>query len=101
MLTLPAVVPPAVLSWPGLVDTYLNYMNKEVTEHKKQLDATAIKVFKTIFTAADNADRCGKPRVHPDGTACAHLTAAPICQRLHHYQPPATSRQQQRLAGLA
>lgn len=75
-----AIVPPAVLSWPGLVDTYLNYMHKEVTEHKKQLDATAIKVFKTIFTAADNADRCGKPNAHPDSTACAQLTATALCQ---------------------
>jgi hypothetical protein len=35
-------------------------MHKEVTEHKKQLDAAAIKVFKTIFTAADNTERCGE-----------------------------------------
>lgn len=49
-----------MLSWPGLVDTYLNYMHKEVTQHKKQLDAAAIKVFRTIFTAADNAERCGE-----------------------------------------
>jgi len=49
-----------VVSWPGLVDTYLSYIHKEVTEHKKQLDATALKVFKTIFTAADNAERCGE-----------------------------------------
>lgn len=49
-----------MLSWPGLADTYLNYMHKEVTHHKKQLDAAAIKVFRTIFTAADNAERCGE-----------------------------------------
>lgn len=61
----------AVLSWPGLVDTYLSYMHKEVAEHKKQLDATALKVFKTIFTAADNTDRCGESTAAADQPAPA------------------------------
>jgi hypothetical protein len=35
-------------------------MWKEVADHNKQLDATALKVLKTIFSAADNTARCGE-----------------------------------------
>lgn len=67
----------AVLSWPGLTDTYLLYMHKEVVDYKKQLDATALKVFKTIFTAADNTDRCGEQRSPGSGSVPAFPLSFP------------------------
>lgn len=79
-----------MLSWPGLADTYLLYMQKEVLDHKKQLDATALKVFKTIFTAADNTDRCGERC----STTVSTISALTLCVRHTHTHAHAHVRMQ-------
>lgn len=70
-----------MVSWPGLVDTYLNYMHKEVAENKRQLDAAALKVFKSIFSAADSAERCGeclqRQRQHQQQHGCGPQATGP------------------------
>jgi hypothetical protein len=47
-------------TWPGLLDVFLGFLQREVLESHRQLDATGNKVLRRIFTEADNPDRCGK-----------------------------------------
>jgi hypothetical protein len=47
-------------TWPGLLDVFLGFLQREVLEARRQLDATGNKVLRRIFTEADNPDRCGE-----------------------------------------
>lgn len=42
------------------MNLYLGYVDREVLQHNKQLDSTALRVLRKIFAEADNTDRCGK-----------------------------------------
>jgi hypothetical protein len=65
-------------TWPGLLDVFLGFLQREVLEGGKQLDATGNKVLRRIFTEADNPDRCGEGKLVWSGIAAA--AAAPAAR---------------------
>lgn len=70
------------MSWPGLADTLLSYLYKEVADFKKQLDPTALRVFKTAFTAADSTERCGESSAQSRAAGKAWVAACSCGYRM-------------------